>query len=221
MNTSCDPKTPERRTQARGRIRRELMVQAAKNLLETRSISTIKMVDVARVVQIPIGSAYHLFPDLDAIWLAVVCDFEAELHAWQSETSIGDAQSWQDIVARYIRHGAAFFGKSPAATQLMLGPFSPPSIKLKDRDNDYAIALLLLSRVSTKFRLANLDDLPHAFFHAIEIADVFFSLSIIRHDRIMPYYVVEATRAAVAYLEVYLPSVLSLETRTVDIISSK
>lgn len=208
MHISREQLTPATRTQARGRKRRALLIQAAKDLLDQRSIRVISMADIAALAGIPISSAYHFFPDTDALWLGVVRDFEAELHEWQSELSLEEAQTWQEIVARYVRHGAAFFGQNAAATKLMLGPFSPPVIKLKDRDSDYAISLLLIEKISEIFILNNFDDLEHAFFHAVEIADLFFSLSIIKHEKIMPYYAVEATRAVLAYLEIYIPKVL-------------
>lgn len=197
-----------RATQARGRERRSALAQAARALLARKPIQSLSMAEIAGAAGIPVSSAYHFYPDIEALFLSIVREFEAELLEWQGNLPEVGADRWQDVVSRYIIHGAAFFGDRPAATQLMLGPYTAPAIKLSDRDNDYAIAMHLLSQIRKLFTVPELAYLPDAFFHAIEIADVFFSLSVIRHGVIMPHYVVEATRAAVAYLEIYLPSVL-------------
>jgi hypothetical protein len=46
------------------------------------------------------------------------------------------------------------------------------------------------------------------FFRAIEIADLFFSLSVLRCQRITEEYVAEAVRATNAYLALYIPAIL-------------
>lgn len=196
------------RTQLRGRMRREALISAARALLRERPIREVTLADIAAHAGIPASSAYHFFPDVQGVYQALVGVLEGELVAWHEQLRDCNDPRWQDVVARYLTHGAEFFRANRCATQLMLGPYSPPAIKLSDRDNDYELAMHLLHLVGEHFVVPEMPHLPDVFFHAIEIADVFFGLSVIRFDAITPDYSLEATRAALAYLEIYLPPVL-------------
>lgn len=194
--------------QIRGQERRKALVAAARALLGESSIRDVTLADIAGRAGIPATSAYHFFPDIQGIYSALVTDLEAELLACQNQVRGSPVNRWQELVGRYMEQGAGFFRDDRCARQLMLGPYSPPAIKLSDRDNDYTVAMHLMQLIDEQFVVPEMQHLPDVFFHSIEIADLFFSLSVIRYDDITPHYVVEATRAALAYLEIYLPAVL-------------
>lgn len=199
------------RTQLRGRMRHEALIAAARTLLRERSIRDVTLADITARAGIPPSSAYHFFPDVQGVYQALVATLEGELVSWHEELRNYDAVCWQDVVGRYVAHGAEFFHTNRCATQLMLGPYSPPIIKLSDRDNDYELAMHLLHLVGDRFVVPEMPHLPDVFFHAIEIADLFFGLSVIRFDAITPDYSQEAARAVLAYLEIYLPAVLLIK----------
>ncbi len=197
-----------RRTQERGRTRRALLVEASRALLREREIDEISLTDVADAAAIPKSSAYHFFSHVLEVYEAAASDMEAEILRDLGNLSFADCTDWRQAVTRFVGSGAAFFNANRDAMQLLIGPKSPSAIKLKDRQNDFAIAALLRDHISRNFELPELADTPEIFFRAIEIADLFFGLSVIRHGHITEAFNAEAARATCAYLSLYLPVVL-------------
>lgn len=199
---------PERRTQERGRARRAALVEATRRLLRTRELDVISLTDVADEAGIPKSSAYHFFAHVSEVYEAAASDMEAELLAWLEAMEDEAHDDWRQAVAAFIARGAAFFNANRDVMQLLIGPKTPSAIKLKDRQNDFAIAEQLRGRIARGFALPELADTPEIFFFGIEIADLFFGLSVIRHGHITPEFTAEAARATCAYLSIYLPVVL-------------
>ena len=199
----------EKRTQERGRLRRGELVAATRSLLRTRDVDEISLTDIASAAGIPKSSAYHLFATVFDVYVAAAQDIEAELHDHMQLLSVAESECWQILVERFIRHGATFFNAQPDAMQLLLGPKSPPAIKLFDREqSDTALGEQLMRRLDSQFQLPQWPSRTETFFHAIEIADLFFSLSVVRHRTIIEEMEVEAVRAVNAYLSLYLPYIL-------------
>lgn len=197
-----------RRTQERGRARRAILVEASRALLREREIDEISLTDVAEAAGIPKSSAYHFFSHVLEVFEAAASDMEAEIHEDLDSLSVADCTDWRQAVTRFVGRGAAYFNANRDAMQLLIGPKTPSAIKLKDRQNDFAVAGQLRDGVSRHFELPELADTPEIFFRAIEIADLFFGLSVIRHGRITEAFTDEAARATCAYLSLYLPVVL-------------
>ena len=55
-------------TSQQGRLRRQKLLAAAKELSATRPISEISLADVCENADIPRASAYHFFPNVEAIF---------------------------------------------------------------------------------------------------------------------------------------------------------
>lgn len=205
-----------RRTQERGRTRRAALIEAGRKLLRTREIDEIALTDIANEAGIPKSSAYHFFSQVLEVFEAAAIDMEIELQSDLEQLSTDGSKDWRQVATIFTGRGADFFNANRDAMQLLIGPKSPSAIKLKDRQNDFAIAGQLKDQISGHFELPELADTPEIFFRAIEIADLFFGLSVIRHDHITEEFKGEAARATCAYLSLYLPVVLprtSLSTR--------
>lgn len=200
---------PSRKTQERGRARRTALVEASRRLLQAREIEEISLTDVADEAGIPKSSAYHFFGHITEVYEGAASAMEAELHEHMAALDIDGCRDWRQVVTCFVSHGAVFFNGNRDAMQLLIGPRTPSAIKLKDRQADFAIAELLRDRIARRFQLPELADTPELFFRAIEIADLFFGLSVIRHGRITEEFNSEAGRATCAYLSIYLPAVLS------------
>jgi len=197
-----------RRTQERGRTRRAILVEASRKLLREREIDEISLTDVADAAGVPKSSAYHFFSHVLEVYEAAASDMEAEIHDDLDRLSVADCTDWRQTVTRFVDRGSAYFNAHRDAMQLLIGPKSPSAIKLKDRQNDFAIAGQLRDQISRNFELPELADSPEIFFRAIEIADLFFGLSVIRYGHITEAFTDEAARATCAYLSLYLPVVL-------------
>lgn len=194
-----------RRTQERGRLRRATLLATGRDLLQTRELDQISLTDVADSAGIPRSSAYHFFADVDALYTALADVIQDELLAHMRKRTFEECDDWQTIVREFTSTGAGFFNGDRASIQLLLGPKAPPEIKLNNRRSDFDIGEALRQVIGARFVLPEMPDAREIFFHAIEIADLFFTLSIISDGYITPRFDAEATAATTAYLQLYIP----------------
>ena len=201
-----------RTTQARGRRRREKLVRAAKSLLDQQSLETISLADVAEAANIPIGSIYHFFPSINALFEVVTQQFFEELDTVfrENDYQINDGDNWQTIIDQAVDRVTHFYNVNPGYQQLILGGKAPPEIKVVDRENDLLVGQLLIDVIKRHFMLPEFPRAAKVFFNSTQLADSFLSLSVIREQRITDEARAECKRAVRAYLRTYLPDELPL-----------
>jgi AcrR family transcriptional regulator len=200
----------------RGIARRRLLLESARALLETRELDEISLGDVAAHAGVPKGSAYHFYEDIKDLYTALLAETEEELLTAQRLPITDRITSWPDVVRILIERGVQHYAKNPASRQLQIGPKTPPDLKLRDRQSDERLGGIYQEQLQAFFELPELPELPNrsrVFFHAVEIADLMFGLSVLENGAITPEMSAEATRAAVAYLRLYLPEKLPRRRR--------
>lgn len=208
-NSNISPSSHRSFTQARGRARRAQLLQAAAGLLRKKELEEISFNEIAQHAKIPKGSAYHFYTNVMDLYAALTEQFGADLIAHLSPTiKIKKAECWKDIFAASCRRVEEFYDHRPDARQLLIGGKTPPQLKRSDRENDRRIGAVLKGHFEKYFELPSLPNEPDVFFYAVEIVDLMYCLSMIRHNRITEEMGQEAIRAGVAYLSLYLPDIL-------------
>jgi AcrR family transcriptional regulator len=196
---------------APGIARRERLLASARKLLATNELDALSLADVAAAAQIPKGSAYHFYRDIMDLYIGLLELISQEMLAGQSESlPQGRFTCWQDVVAAFIRRGVAYFNAHPEARQLVIGPKTPPELKLRDRKSDMHLAKVLEQHVTARFALPDTPHLTTLFYRAILISDLIFCLSMLEHAAITPEMTEEAIRAANGYLGTHLPTAPSV-----------
>lgn len=207
MDAETDKTTRTRKfTQARGRARRQALLQAARRLLFERDLEQITLPTVAEEAGIPASSTYHFYPDMKELYKDLAREIAAEMIAVPA--SCPAPRTWEDLVRAYTRAGADFYNRDMAARQLMLGPKTPPDIKRAGCARDAGFGDSLMAFIDRHFVLPELPDPGAIFFRAIQVADALFLISVEEHDRLTDEYVEEAGNAVIAYLGLYLPRFL-------------
>jgi AcrR family transcriptional regulator len=201
--------TRKRSLHARGIERRRLLLASARALLAERGLDQISLSDVAARANVPKGSAYHFYEDIQDLYSSLLVELQRELIAVLERPLNGRMRRWQDVVWILIRRGAEFYTQNAAARQLQIGPRTPPQLKLSDRRSDIAIASLFEKHIDTCFELPSIADRSQIFFRAVEIADLMFCLSVLEAGTVTRAMCEEAHRAATAYLASYLPAELT------------
>lgn len=203
----AQPAQPVRRhTQARGRARREALLQAARLVLENEDCATVTLPQIAERAGIPASSAYHFYPEIGGLYKDLVREIALEMVA-RFRFRPG-AESWRDTVTRFLDLSRDYFNGHAAARQLMLGPRIAPEVKKAACWEDYRFGRALMAGVEQDFVLPPLDDPAAVFFKALQIADFFYSLSVMEHGRISAEARAEGAAATLAYLALYLPHFL-------------
>lgn len=193
-------------TQARGRARRESLLNSAAALLIEKDLEDITFLDIAEHANIPKGSAYHFYANIMDLYSALTARIGEDLYNCLAQPITDQSIShWHDVCNNMIDRSVAFYEASPAARQLLIGGKTPPQFKRADRDNDRRLGALLKQHLETYFVLPQIPNELDVFFYAVEIIDLMFVLSMLRENDITEAMTAEAKRAARAYLETYLP----------------
>ena len=193
---------------ARGIERRKRLLQSARTLLATRALDDITLGEVAAHARVPKGSAYFFYADIEDLYASLLTVIQQELIDTLKRPIRARIRRWQDIVATLNSRGLEFYQRNPAARQLQIGPKTSPDLKLRDRQSDVAIGMLYEQHIAAFFELPTIPDRARVFFRAVEIADLMFCLSVLESGSITPAMCAEADRAAIAYLESYIPATL-------------
>ena len=196
------------RTSARGDARRKRLLESARYLLRSTRLSELTLPAVAKHARVPKGSAYFFYEDITALYASLLAVIEEELHALLLKPLRPVANQWQNVIGELIDRGSTWYAQDAAARQLIIGVDTPPALKLHDRASDIVLGKIFEDHVASVFKLPEIAERSALFFRAVEIADLMFCLSMLEHGRVTPEYGAEAKRAAIAYLESYLPKKL-------------
>lgn len=207
---AADTARPRKFTQARGRARRQSLVQAARVLLSERDLEEITLPIVAEQAGIPASSVYHFYSDMKDLYKDLAREVAAEMIT--APTGCHEPQSWEDLVRAYAGTGADFYNRDLAARQLMLGPKTPPDIKRAGCAREAGFGDSLMELIAQHFLLPDLPNASAIFFRAIQVADAMFMISVEDHDHLTEEYIEEASNAMIAYLGLYLPRILPRRT---------
>lgn len=194
--------------QSRGTIRSQLLVDCARSLLEEYDVDQISLADVAAAAGVPKSSAYHFFPDVNALFAQLAGQMAAELKA-QFDDPLPPQASWEDIVALLFVRGCTLIQSDVAMLRVLNGPKTPLEIKRSDRERDRELSRSMMAAISRQFNLPDIPDREGVFFRAIEIFDLFLGLAVLETGKIDKATIEEATRASLAYLHLYIPQMLA------------
>jgi AcrR family transcriptional regulator len=186
-----------------GIARRQLLLKSARKMLRTTPLADLSLGEVAKRANVPKGSAYFFYDDINALCASLVVLLDEELQAILREPLTEKVNSWQEIVVLLLKRGSEFLQNDTAACQLLIGKDAAPALKLIDRANDVVLGRILEEQVTCKFQLPAIPDRPKLFFRAVGLADLMFCLSMIEYGKITKEYADEGCRAAVAYLGTY------------------
>lgn len=177
-------------------------------MLHTTELRDLSLGDIAKRAKVPKGSAYFFYEDVSALCASLKSVVDEEMREILAAPIAQPVRSWQEIVRLLYERGVSFLEGDPAACQLAIGADTTPALKLMDRANDVVAGRILDEQISKHFELPSMPDRPKIFFRAFELTDVMLTLSMLDHGKMTREYVDEGYRAAIAYLQTYIPEKL-------------
>lgn len=193
---------------APGIARRQLLLKTARRMLRTTKLGELSLGDIAKRAKVSKGSAYFFYEDVNALCASLKSLLDEELREIISAPITERVPGWQEVIRILYERGVSFLEQDPAACQLAVGTDATPALKLMDRANDVVAGGILDEQVSRFFELPSMPGRAKLFFRALELADVMLSLSMIEYGKLTREYVDEGYRAAIAYLQTYIPEKL-------------
>lgn len=201
-------------TSQQGRVRRQKLLMGAKKLSETRSINDISLADVCEEAGIPRASAYHFFPNIEAIFLALRFLNAIEILEVLTTVETVDYDRWQGYLTALIQRCVHIFHDDKTKAKLIYDTNTPDfEGDSFGEDMDHQIVELVYERLSERYEMPKFEDLQDIFLVTYSIINSIFTLSYRRHESITDNYVQEAITASIAYLRCYLPEKLPSKNR--------
>ncbi|SUD90360.1 TetR/AcrR family transcriptional regulator [Psychrobacter phenylpyruvicus] len=196
-------------TSKQGRIRRQKLLMAAKKLTEKHDIQDITLVDICEEANIPRASAYHFFPNVEAIFLALRFLSYMDTYQILEKIEVCNFQRWQDYVTEIIMQSASLFNDDVTKNKLMYG-LNTPDLDNGDYDVEADLNLvgMVVNKLSSHYNMESFKDIEDKFLVTYYMIHSIFSLSFKQHDEITEDMDQEAVTAALAYLRCYLPEEL-------------
>jgi AcrR family transcriptional regulator len=189
------------RLQRRGNHRREQLLLAAGNLIVQLPLSEVTYAAICARAGIPPSSAYHFYPDLDAICRALLVSDRAGMdEALMRPFTKLQSRTWQSVVGCLVERAARYNRTHPVAAKLAIGGQTPPHLKRVDREADRVRSRLALGALEQLFVLPRFRRLEQVAFLATEIGDAVFTASMIERGRLTAGYVRLAKAAVVGFL---------------------
>lgn len=199
-------------TSQQGRVRRQKLLMGAKTLSETRAVKDISLADVCEEAGIPRASAYHFFPNVEAIFLALRFLNAIETFEALNTVNASDYNRWQAYLTALMEKVAKIFLEDPLKAKLVYETNTPDF----EGDSfgtqiDAQIVELFYNQLADRYMLPELKEIKDILQIGYSIANSVFMLSYRMEGSITEPYLQEAITAAIAYLRCYLPEKLPLK----------
>ncbi|HKR87109.1 MAG TPA: TetR/AcrR family transcriptional regulator [Phenylobacterium sp.] len=207
MQSGASRVASARRHTAKGRVRRQALLHAARTLLADRALDQLTLPMIAENAGIPASSAYHFYPDLVELYKDLAGAISEEMAEYIPSQS--EAQNWESVVREVTSKVRDFLNADGAALQLLNGPKTNPEIKAAGCGNDLRFGVAVRQLIARSFELPTFPNQDEVFFRAIQISDLLFSLSVAKHGLITDEYFEDGSNAMLAYLSLYIPKLLA------------
>jgi AcrR family transcriptional regulator len=201
MSDVLGPRAPRVPVRANGRLRYELLLDAAERLLQRGDLPALTIKALAQEAGVPMASVYHFLPHPDAVAIALsqryLTGLEAALCAPMADVA---ALGWPGIVATLNRRAVHYYRQHPYAQVLILGSDHSWAIRQADLANNRRIAETIVALLAEFFPAATPDALMATVVSGITMGDALFSLSIAEHGAITDALARDAWLAVCSFL---------------------
>jgi AcrR family transcriptional regulator len=115
-------------TQQRSRERVARILGAAEALVASQGLDALTVRAVALGADVPVGSIYQFFGDLDGLITALAMSFVDDASAVFDQVAGQPFEGWQDALSAMVDAYAAFFEERPALRELWLSGYVGPDV---------------------------------------------------------------------------------------------
>ena len=198
-----------RRYQARSLERRKKIIDAARELVTSESISSLSLYDIAHRANIPPSSLYHFFPKIEYLLETLAEEvFAAFDESVSRPLPTEEIKHWSDICRILETRMVEYYQHHDMARALILGQHVHGNIFASDHKHDDEMGKQIEAIHHRYFQLPPLPEEYNIFAIALQIADKVYAMSHQEYGNITPAMAKEGWRAACSYLAIYLPDKL-------------
>lgn len=151
-------------TSKQGRARRTKLLLSAKKLSEKHNIQDISLADVCEEANIPRASAYHFFPNVESIFLALRFLNYIDTYQVLEKIEVADFDRWQDYIAKVLRESVILLNNDVSKIRLMYGSNTPDfdSSEYEERV-DLNMVEMIFGRLTNHYDMTSFSQLNEKF----------------------------------------------------------
>ncbi|MCG6141593.1 MULTISPECIES: TetR/AcrR family transcriptional regulator [Leptospira] len=199
---------PFKFTSKQGRNRRTQLLTIALEFLREKSPEEISFADICKEAKIPRPSAYHFFPNVEAIFHGIRLLHSESLIEKSLLLKRESFDSWKTYIERSIDVAVEVTNKERAFPRLIYGyRMSNPEMRQVGQELDAKLANLAKLGLMDRFELPELEQADQIFGVAFSIADSLLKHSYRTYGDFTTWMVSETKKATISYLKNYLPEV--------------
>ncbi|MCG7521950.1 TetR/AcrR family transcriptional regulator [Ruegeria sp. Ofav3-42] len=200
----------KRGPQARGLARRLKLEAAAETLLERGDIDQISLADVAKEAGIPVASAYSFYSNISDLFAALqITHTEWMFDEVERAIKPEAAQAWSEIIEQIIDGFTRCLRDSRVLQQLRLSHKVLPEVRYAEgRPRGVDFAERVHTMIDQGFELPEIEGGLKPFVVMLDIAEAVLVSEFIRSNELPKGTALEAKRATIAYLNLYIPAIL-------------
>lgn len=197
---------PKRRIRTRGKLRVEQLLDAASELLAERGVEEVTFRDIYEKAEIPPGSAYHFFDNIEALHSALFDRFADELIEYFANSfSPESVSSWMDLLDSLVEKAVEYYNSHAAARKILMQPrIQIGVIHEADRRSGAKVEDLM----DRFFILPDLKNRTEILILTTKLCYLMFAISITTYGIITKEMCEEAKTVGKGYLKMYLPEKL-------------
>ena len=193
-------------TSQQGRLRRQKLLAAAKDLSATRPISEISLADVCEKADIPRASAYHFFPNVEAIFLALRFLNAMEIYKKLETVDAKQYSRWQAYITAMIDTSVEVIQADPTVARLIYETNTPDfEGNAFGSEMEKSISQMVYNKLAETYKMPAIETIFQQLLVAYGIINGIFILAYRSEQKISDSYRQEAITAVIAYLRCYLP----------------
>ncbi|QUD89756.1 TetR/AcrR family transcriptional regulator [Phenylobacterium montanum] len=202
------PKSPKR---AAARARVDAILDAADVLAASRPTESLSLPLLAQAAGVPASSLYHFFPSIEAVLVALVRRYNAELDRdIEQLLETLEAGSWQATTRALSACARQFHDRNPVYARLVLRTAAFTSLRRADDEHIRQLAERFLELMNARFHMPNAPDLVTPLGVAMAISDRIWALLSDENGNISDKAFEESQIAMISYLSNYLPPQMAL-----------
>jgi len=201
-----------RPSQARGIAKFNQILDAAHAIIDEQGVNGFSLYDIAERAAVAPGSVYHFFPNLTAVFGALVERYDETFARLVSEPLLApERESWETILITQTERSRRFINAHRPAMLLILGPGQSWQSRLIDTVGDTHNAHAMIATIRESFVVPDRPDPAELMHNAIRCLESLWQLSFQRHGEVTDEMAEETNKVMIAYLSLYWPKHMSCE----------
>ena len=197
-----------RPTQARGIVKFDRILDVADAMIDEGGLDGLSLSEIAVRAGVASGSIYHFFPNLTALFGALVERYDEKFAQIVAEPHPGSVESWEEVLIVQTERSRRFINSHRPAMLLILGPGQTWQSRLIDTVGDTHIAHSMVNAIGQFFVVPTQPDPAELMHRAIRCLESLWQLSFQRHGIVTEEMAAETNKVMLAYLGLYWPKLM-------------